>query len=604
MTKGTFSIRDRLRAYRDTLRSCRCGRWLVSALLISTGAGLLALSGGLGVGILSPGALSESHAAVDECRQCHVSLEKGFVSLRSAIFSADTPARNSNLCLSCHQFGDLALKPHGLDNHSLLAIANKEKKSRSSPAAALNAKVAQSLNVYDADTPIPCSVCHKEHQGERALKGNQDAFCQSCHKTHIDSFNKDHPEWDSYPYDKDPNFRFNHGQHFVKHFADKKYKSHAKKFCNDCHETEKTRKVTLRGFSESCGDCHSKRIYGDNTNKNSVAFLSLPGIDVNAMKDAGRNIGYWPEDSEAEVTPFMELMLMSDEGFLKIKDKIAKLDLLDLSNAEPDELQAVEEFAWAVKSLIYDLSAESGVAGMALRFEKVFNRKFTTTERASLSALISADSLKLAMHSWFPDLASEMNAFTSGVKPGTSMEAKFSPLAALGDIPRVEGWYRDDFILYYKLTGHADDFVRSWLEITIDHLPDSSQATDDILSSLADKKSPGGCLKCHSIVTDQKGRKKIEWSARLGNADHALVQFDHSPHYSIMGNKDCALCHEVEKQKDEANFKPMQKKVCAQCHNDKNVSQNCTSCHQYHGKKPGHQYRIQQDKHNLTAIAQ
>lgn len=570
-------------------------RCYLAVILLTLGVAVLMMSGIVGDEAISPGKVSSAHSTVQSCGQCHASMENGFESMVSTLIDSDTPIRNSQLCIKCHAFGDSAFDPHGLSPKILNNLATKKaahnKDTVASTQAPLTIHAANYMNAYKKDKQLPCTACHKEHKEEstaQAVKIAGDEFCQSCHNAPFETFVQGHPEFSHYPYQKTPNFKFSHGEHFVKHFTDDKYQKNAKQSCNDCHIMRQNENVKLASFDATCVDCHSKRIQGGNGDKNSVAFIALPGLDIETLLDANIDIGYWPEYAEAELTPFMHLLLLSDPRYQQISDQLSDVDLLDLSDEDDTVIAVVAELAWSVKRLLHNLAFKEGVLGMATQFEQVFNRSLSVQERANLSAMLSADSLKISLQAWLPNIVNEIEEYNLGNIAQTTVEQQIQLLQDDNDMPRIEGWYRSEYTLYYKLTGHNDSFVKAWLDFTVNHPMGMSLAVEKVLYALSDKKSPGGCLKCHSISRDQNNKRKIQWTANIGDFDNVLTQFNHQPHFKLMGDQECAVCHQVEKKEDKVNFKPLAKAVCGDCHNSTNVSQSCTTCHKYHGSEAVH----------------
>jgi hypothetical protein len=58
-------------------------------------------------------------------------------------------------------------------------------------------------------------------------------------------------------------------------------------------------------FAQTCATCHLDQIIGKEraTGPKGIAFLSLPGMDLETLRSKNAPIGEWPELSEAEITP-------------------------------------------------------------------------------------------------------------------------------------------------------------------------------------------------------------------------------------------------------------------------------------------------------------
>jgi len=153
---------------------------------------------------------------------------------------------------------------------------------------------------------------------------------------------------------------------------------------------------------------------------------------------------------------------------------------------------------------------------------------------------------------------------------------------------RFGGWYRRYTRLYYRPTGHADVFLKAWLDL-------SAQYDPTLFAQLSDPKAPGLCSKCHSVDATENNIK-INWlSHQPAYQIQRKVRFSHTAHFGLLGNKGCLHCHIPDPQTDYAksftqnnpqqfvsNFKPMQKQQCAVCHNAEKTGEACLICHNYH----------------------
>jgi len=158
------------------------------------------------------------------------------------------------------------------------------------------------------------------------------------------------------------------------------------------------------------------------------------------------------------------------------------------------------------------------------------------------------------------------------------------------------GWYRDDFTLRYRPSGHADIFIRSWLDVSGSAVTGSGkQAAARILARLSAKDSPGLCVKCHSL--DQDGETvRVNWRSAKPRPDyHKATQFSHTAHFPLLNEKGCLTCHTVNRKAEFAagykdrnpmtfasNFKPISRQTCANCHTKEKAGDTCLTCHNYH----------------------
>ena len=159
------------------------------------------------------------------------------------------------------------------------------------------------------------------------------------------------------------------------------------------------------------------------------------------------------------------------------------------------------------------------------------------------------------------------------------------------------GWYRQDFTIRYRPTGHADQFLQTWLDFAGRAYGAGSRgALAPVFATLASKDTIGRCTKCHS-VDDQAGAKIVNWDAFDPNAiKNRFTNYSHKPHIELVGAKTCVKCHELRTSEDgllkayeggdpfnyTPNFKYLDKAICASCHSQQTEWQNCTVCHGYH----------------------
>ena len=157
------------------------------------------------------------------------------------------------------------------------------------------------------------------------------------------------------------------------------------------------------------------------------------------------------------------------------------------------------------------------------------------------------------------------------------------------------GWYRDDFILRYRPTGHADGFIRAWLDLTASsggRMQEGGQLFEDLI----DSKAPGLCSKCHSVDQQADGALKVNWRGyKPAEGTKLSVHFSHAAHFSLLDERGCSTCHDRNAKADyaagfkdrdpatfTANFKPLPRAVCAECHTAAKAGDKCLTCHNYH----------------------
>ena len=374
----------------------------------------------------------------------------------------------------------------------------------------------------------------------------------------------------------------------------------------------------------------------------------MPELDLETLQDRGIAIGEWPETPFAiDVSPYTKLLIASDPTIAEDLVTLAQTDLQDLSEASDAELQAVARVAWAIKGLLFDLII-SGMEILESRVEASLNNALDTDTVGRLIGHIPQDVIAAAGAAWFPNLKQEVVAFreatgSDGLSPsiqgddadddlsddqaasaqepseaavilaqaGTieveELPAGADPTAeneALG-LPTLDpeewasagGWYRKDYILYYRPVGHEDVVLRTWLDISAHSFGTPAERYgDELFQLLADKNTPGKCTKCHSVDQQSGGGLAINWGRfKPVIGESKFTTFVHSTHFSAVGSDGCIACHRLNedpnyresyKHRDPkrfvANFAPMKQEVCADCHVQQSAGDNCTQCHQYH----------------------
>jgi hypothetical protein len=196
----------------------------------------------------------------------------------------------------------------------------------------------------------------------------------------------------------------------------------------------------------------------------------------------------------------------------------------------------------------------------------------------------------------------------TGAAPTVNIESDVDPESWA----EYGGWYRQDYAIFYRPTGHKDKFIYSWLSLTGPQAPkgDGSPAAA-VFDFLTHKDAQGSCTKCHS-VDDAKGRGRlVNFSPPSVESKRGrFTNFIHEPHFQAVGigqrigileNRGCLTCHVLEKavpgektspylksyeqgnpQNFTSNFGTVKKDLCQTCHNVSTARQDCLLCHKYH----------------------
>ena len=166
------------------------------------------------------------------------------------------------------------------------------------------------------------------------------------------------------------------------------------------------------------------------------------------------------------------------------------------------------------------------------------------------------------------------------------------------------GWYRQDYAIFYRPTGHKDKFIYSWLFLTGPQAPKGGKSpAAAVFDVLTGKDAQGSCTKCHSVDDIQGKGRVVNFSPpSVKSKQGRFTNFIHEPHFGILENRGgiqenrgCMTCHELEKgrpylksyeqgnpQNFVSNFGEVKKDLCQTCHNASMARQDCLTCHKYH----------------------
>jgi hypothetical protein len=159
------------------------------------------------------------------------------------------------------------------------------------------------------------------------------------------------------------------------------------------------------------------------------------------------------------------------------------------------------------------------------------------------------------------------------------------------------GWYRQDYAIFYRPTGHKDKLIYSWLLLTGPLAPKGEKnPAAAVFDLLTGKDAQGACTKCHSVDDIQGKGRVVNFSPpSVESKQGRFTNFIHEPHFVVPANRGCLTCHNLEKgnpylQSYEqgnpkalvSNFGAVKKDLCQTCHTSSLARQDCLLCHQYH----------------------
>ena len=364
---------------------------------------------------LMPGPLTSAHGAIENCSTCHTKSGSSQLSWLHGLVAGDRRA-DSNACLSCHKMPDTAFNAHGASAAVLKQSTERLTKIAATTPTPLSAHAQGFAAPADGVVArgLYCATCHQEHQGANFnLKKISNEQCRSCHVVKFDSFDGDHPKFESYPFKRRTRLIYDHAGHFGKHFPEVAKKDPAKRIpdgCSTCHTSRDDKRVmAVAPFEQTCTGCHLDQITGKErvSGPKGIAFLTLPGLDLQTLQKKNASIGEWPAESEAELTPFMKVMISRNARGRALIRTVDRLNLQDLTAANDGQIKAVMQLAWEIKRLFHALI--SGKASDVLaNLSMGGGAKLSADVIADLTASIPRDVVMSAHQHWLPNLGTEM----------------------------------------------------------------------------------------------------------------------------------------------------------------------------------------------------
>jgi len=454
------------------------GYWLTA---LTVGIILLFVGGVNPASFVDPGPLTFQHSQVKDCAGCHTAFKDGASSWPHKAFAESSESVDSKLCVGCHQFGTDSFAPHSISKTQLASLSKSAApaSSNSMPWIPKLASVTMKPNADGAE--LFCMTCHQEHHGAGSdLKKMSNQRCQACHTSAFKNLSNGHPSFGKYPYERRTRIQFDHTSHIGNHFVEKKYKAIAPTECKTCHEPDiMGDSMSVVGFEKPCAACHLDQIQGEGrATAKGIAIFAVPGLDVATLREKNVGIGQWPEDPDGGSTPFMEFLLAGNSDYKAAKKTLGDIDFMDLGEATKPQLKAIENYAWAIKGLLFDLATE-GVPAFGKMLEASMGRKLSNTELGLLTGLIQPDAVLGAQRAWFPKLFADVTKHRDG---------EVVPVPAEEDSP-TGGSGKDDILVAAKddiLSGGKDDILSGKKDDIL------SGGKDDILSGKKDDILSGG----------------------------------------------------------------------------------------------------------------
>ena len=457
--------------------------------------------------------------------------------------------------------------------------------------------------------------------------------CQVCHKTTFHSFSDGHPAFSAYPHDQRTHIYFDHLAHREKHFKDRRFRGQEKAWqCADCHVLDAAgQSIQVRSFEQTCAECHDGQIRNDYVA--GIPFFSIPAIDSQTLRKHKLDIGHWPGVrrhplADGLVSPLTQILMAEQEGFADAVQTLDGIDLSDLASASENELGRVKDFAWAFKKSLFEL-VKSGESQFRQQLQLTLDSEYGECA----AGMLLFQKLVDVQRRWFPRLDQELRqsaantdvADTSSTNETTSddddvsEDANPAPVSSSHLSGPDAGWYMQDLdlSLRYRPTGHADSWLRAWLDATAKSGAHGATRADSdgddspmqrVFADLSTPTSPGRCMKCHTASVGPDGSRHVHWQPGAPTAGQStFTTFIHEPHLASRDGQTCTSCHQdndavlaspdrlfrsefinadwsanTNPSHSVSDFAAMEKEACMRCHTRGRAEESCLTCHNYH----------------------
>ena len=201
----------------------------------------------------------------------------------------------------------------------------------------------------------------------------------------------------------------------------------------DCHEKGPGgRMMLVKSFEQTCASCHRRQI--EDTSLGGIPVIQSAGPGHPDARPAsghgrGRRIA---DTASGDLSPFMRLLLSTDERFVQQERVLRNVDLRDLRHADAAQLKAVGDYVWAIKSFLYDLTQDEA-AWSTRPPGKVLDRKLDVHELSALTGDLPGELVREALSRWLPRLTVELEA--------RRLRARRRRLLTVSGVRGEPGWF-------------------------------------------------------------------------------------------------------------------------------------------------------------------
>ena len=445
-----------------------------------------------------------------------------------------------------------------------------------------------------------CASCHAEHEEPESLISSSDLQCRSCHQEQ--AFPDGHQPFDTWPHVGRTSVLFDHTAHQNKHFSQT-----GKRFeCASCHTIGSDgQRMQTAGYDAMCVDCHGAtdsrqpaKVFHHGHQVATAApvpFVSLPAVDAKALSRVFPQLADWPAGARRGVrkgvtrlglTPFAELLIAGEPDVQAALTALRsdRVRLNRLGKATDAQVEAAGRVVVALLNLLAEL-ADSPGAAVGQRLGRLLDAPVSGSARRSLSGALRGQDVERAVKGWLGEAA--------GVLPevsGADLPAGMPGLTGA----KLGSWRDDKYALQYELSGHADDFVRAWLEVGVQlraqedapwrtEVLELLDAVGEIDAKPGKSTGVGRCAKCHDLQAEHPWQ--ASWRLRPASA----ADFRHQSHVGRI--QECSTCHMLSDDgylslyagEAGSQFTGASRALCAQCHvESEHAGQSCITCHSYH----------------------
>ena len=363
--------------------------------------------------LFNSGPLSSSHATIDNCAVCHSNFNSTISTWFHQTITLEAGDSNQQ-CLRCHIRKKHAFSPHNLSKATLNKLTESQNQ-RLQQGLADKTIAPNDMHVMHIwiNESLHCGTCHREHKGNSIhLINTSNERCQVCHLQTFESFSTNHPQFDQYPYSRRTRIRFDHVNHFNKHFYEEEHEDKAPQKCQTCHVNDSAGNLKqLTGYDQTCDQCHGEQIrnYSDASAK-GIPVLSIPQLDTETLEKRGFYVGQWPTRGAESLTPVNEYIVYPTLESRALKKKIENLVWYDLSNANDEQLQILTDVAWRLKQFYYGLD-KLGMGYFIKQAQSLPRKDLTLSQISASLNLLSKPAVTLIEKNYFTDLSNEVEAY-------------------------------------------------------------------------------------------------------------------------------------------------------------------------------------------------